>query len=63
MQSKGVYLPQLALADYQAISPEYQADLFECFQLGKAMAARKAIGAPSPANVLSQLTRWKAALA
>ncbi len=60
---KACDLPQLTLADYQAISPEYQADLFDCFQLGKAMADRKAIGAPSPANVLSQLTRWKAALA
>ncbi len=59
---RGCELPQIPLADYQAISPEYQADLFDCFDLAKAMAARKAIGAPSPANVSSQLARWKAAL-
>lgn len=59
---RGCDLPQIPLADYQAISPEYQADLFDCFDLSKAMAARKAIGAPSPANVSSQLVRWKSAL-
>jgi argininosuccinate lyase len=61
--SRGVALPALRLADYQAISPEYREDLFDCFRLEKAMAARKGIGAPSPANVSAQLARWKAALA
>ena len=56
---RGCDLPQLTLADYQAISPAYQADLFDCFRLETAMLARKAIGAPSPANVAAQLTRWK----
>jgi argininosuccinate lyase len=61
--SRGVALPALTLAEYQAISPEYREDLFDCFRLEKAMAARKGIGAPSPANVSAQLARWKAALA
>jgi argininosuccinate lyase len=60
--AKSCDLPQLTLADYQALSPAFSADLFECFDLAKAMAARKAIGAPSPQNVAAQLARWQAAL-
>ncbi len=61
--AKSCDLPQLTLADYQAISPEYKEDLFACFDLEKAMQARKATGAPSPANVASQLARWQAQIA
>lgn len=57
--ARGCELPQIPLADYQAISPEYREDLFGCFSLDKAMAARKAIGAPSPENVAAQIARWK----
>ncbi len=60
--AKDCELPQLTLADYQALSPAFSADVFECFDLAKAMAARKAIGAPSPQNVAAQLARWEAAL-
>ncbi len=59
--AKSCDLPQLTLADYQALSPAFGADVFECFDLAKAMAARKAIGAPSPQNVAAQLARWQAA--
>ena len=59
---RGCELPDLTLADYQALSPAFQQDLFDMFTLEKAMAARQAIGAPSPANVASQLSRWKAEL-
>ena len=55
-------LTQLTLADYQGISPEYQQDLYDCFRLDKAMAARQAIGAPSPENVRAQLARWQKSL-
>lgn len=60
---RGCDLPQLTLADYQAISSEYQPDLYECFKLERAMAARRGIGAPSPQNVDAQITRWQQALA
>jgi len=60
---RGCTLPQLSLEDYQAISPSFLADLFSVFDLTKAMAARQAIGAPSPANVDAQIARWQAALA
>ena len=55
-------LPALSLADYQGLSAAFQEDVFEMFQLEKAMAARQAIGAPSPANVAAQLARWSAEL-
>jgi argininosuccinate lyase len=60
---RGCDLPQLTLADYQALSPAFTADVFDCFQLETAMAARKGIGAPSPQNVAAELARWQAALA
>jgi argininosuccinate lyase len=59
----GVPLPSLTLPEYQEIHPEYGPDLYECFDLNKAMSARKAVGAPSPGNVLGQLERWKSVLA
>jgi argininosuccinate lyase len=61
-QQRGCELPQLTLADYQAISPAFAADVFDMLRLEKSMAARQAIGAPSPDNVAAQLARWKARL-
>lgn len=61
--SRGVPLPQIALEDYREICPTFAADLFDCFNLEKAMAARQAIGAPSPENIAAQLARWQMALA
>lgn len=55
-------LPQLTLADYQALSPVFAADVFEMLTVERSMAARRAIGAPSPQNVAAQLARWQAAL-
>ena len=55
-------LPQLTLDDYQALSPAFCADLFDILTVEKSMAARQAIGAPSPQNVAAELARWQAAL-
>ena len=55
----GMTLTELSLAEYQAISPAFSADLFDIFDLSRAMAARTATGAPSPQNVAAQLARWK----
>jgi len=60
---RGCDLPQLTLADYRALSPAFEKDVFKCFDLGAAMAARKGTGAPSPRNVAAQLARWRRALA
>ncbi|MEP6672239.1 MAG: argininosuccinate lyase [Chthoniobacter sp.] len=56
-------LTQLTLADYQALSPVFAADVFEMLNVQKSMESRRAIGAPSPQNVAAQLARWQVALA
>jgi argininosuccinate lyase len=56
---RGVPLPKLPLADYRTLSEAFADDLFGVFNLEKAMAARRATGAPSPENVAAQLTRWR----
>ena len=55
-------LPDLTLADYQALSPAFEADVFPVLTVEKSMAARQAVGAPSPQNVAAQLARWKGLL-
>lgn len=59
---RGCQLPELSLADYQTLSPVFNADLFDVLKLDTAMRARRAVGAPSPENVVAQLARWKSAL-
>jgi argininosuccinate lyase len=56
-------LPELSLADYQALSPAFEADVHDVLRVEKSMAARQAIGAPSPQNVAAQLARWQQVLA
>jgi len=53
-------LDQLDLA---AIDPAYGPDAKEVFSLETALAARTNPGAPSIANVKSEIVRWNAALA
>jgi argininosuccinate lyase len=59
---RGCDLPELTPDDYRAVSPVFERDVFKCFNLKKAMEARRAIGAPSPRNVAAQLARWKRVL-
>jgi len=55
---RGAPLPQLPLADFRALSEAFGDDLYAVFDLEKAMAARRAIGAPSPENIAAQIARW-----
>ena len=59
----GRSFPQLDLAAFQAYSPLFKADVFEALKLRPALDARRAVGAPSPANVRAQLERWQGLLA
>ena len=56
---KGVSFPQLDLATFQSFSPAFRQDVFDVLNLRKALEARQAPGAPSPANVRAQLERWR----
>jgi argininosuccinate lyase len=60
--TRGCGLPELTLEDYRTLSDAFEANLFEVFDLKRAMSARTAIGAPSPANIAAQLARWHEAL-
>jgi len=51
--------PDLTLEEYQQFSAVFDKDLYKVLDLKTALKARKAIGAPSPANVGSQITRWQ----
>ncbi|HQZ29274.1 MAG: argininosuccinate lyase [Verrucomicrobiales bacterium] len=51
--------PDLSLEEYRQFSPVFEPDLFKVLDLKTALKARKAIGAPSPANVGAQITRWQ----
>ncbi|HEX2748210.1 MAG TPA: argininosuccinate lyase [Verrucomicrobiales bacterium] len=55
----GTPFPDIPLADYQTFSPVFDASVFKVLTLEHAVAARKAAGAPSPANVARELTSWQ----
>jgi argininosuccinate lyase len=48
----------IELATYQKFSKVFDASVYEVFDLTTALKARKATGAPSPANVRRQIARW-----
>ncbi|MHA3775690.1 argininosuccinate lyase [Verrucomicrobiota bacterium sgz303538] len=56
---KGCELPDLSLDEYKSLSPAFEADVHDVLRIDKSMAARQAIGAPSPQNVAAQLERWR----
>jgi argininosuccinate lyase len=55
-------LRELSLAEYQALSPAFGADVHGMLEVNRSMEARQAVGAPSPANVAAELGRWKVLL-
>ena len=55
--------PDIPLADYKKFSPVFDATVFKVLTLEHAVAARKATGAPSPANVARELAEWQKRLA
>ena len=59
---KKVGLRDLLLEDYQALSPVFEADLFDKLNAGESLNARTNIGAPSPKNVRAQLAKWQGLL-
>lgn len=52
-------LHQLSLEQFQAISPEYGADVYSVFDLDRAFALRTNPGAPNPDNTASRINFWK----
>ncbi len=62
-QSRNVPLNSLPAEDFLAASPVLDPETIrKNFQLKTALEARRSIGAPSPANVAREISRWESAL-
>lgn len=48
-----------SLDELQQISPSFAGDVYRVLDVKTALAARKGIGAPSPANVRKEIARWQ----
>ncbi len=58
----GVPLPEVPQDEAKKIHKEFAKDWPSVFDLGRAMAARRGTGMPSPKQVKQQLSRWRKAL-
>lgn len=57
--AKGTKIGALPLTELKKGSPLFDVDVAEVFDVRRSLAARRAIGAPSPNNVASQIKRWR----
>ena len=51
--------PDLTLEEFNQFSDAFDADVVKVLNIKTALRARKSIGAPSPANVGRQISRWQ----
>jgi argininosuccinate lyase len=54
-----VPLNQVPLAELKKLSPLFDADVAKVFDVRSSLASRRAIGAPSPENIASQIKKWR----
>src|SRR3989440_1510556 len=57
--NKKTKLKAIALRDLKKLSPLFDVDVADVFDVGRSLAARRAVGAPSPENVSAQIKRWR----
>ena len=57
--AQGTKLNAIALADLKKLSPTFDVDVVDVFDVRRSLAARRAIGAPSPENVKAQIKAWR----
>ncbi len=60
---KAVPFQDIELATYRKFSDAFDDSVYRVFDVKTALKARKATGAPAPANVKRQIARWKKQLA
>src|SRR6266571_6284914 len=60
--ANGIPLNEVSLSKLKRFSPLFDSDVARVFDVSKALASRRAIGAPSPKNVAAQIKRWRAHL-
>jgi argininosuccinate lyase len=51
-------LNQIPIAELKKVSPLFDIDVVNVFDVPRSLAARSAIGAPAPKNVAAQIARW-----
>ncbi len=56
---RGVAFPDFTLEEFRQHAAVFEEDVHSLFDLERALKARRATGAPSPANVARQIKRWK----
>ena len=56
--AQGTKLNAIALADLKKLSPLFDVDVVDVFDVRRSLVARRAIGAPSPENVKAQIKAW-----
>jgi len=57
--AQGTKLNAIALADLKKLSPQFDVDVVNVFDVRRSLVARRAIGAPSPENVKAQIKAWR----
>src|SRR6266576_3892986 len=60
--ANGIPLNEVSLSKLKRFSPLFDSDVAKVFDVSKALASRRAIGAPSPKNVAAQIKRWRSHL-
>ena len=55
-------LNRMSLGELQAVSPLFDVDLASVFDVRRSLAARQAVGAPSPENVAARIQHWRTRL-
>lgn len=62
-ESRGCDLPDLSLAEMQSVHSGITQDIFSVLGVENSVNSRLSYGGTAPAQVRSQITRWKAILA
>ena len=57
--AKGKRLNEISVTALKKISRLFDSDVSKVFDLRRSLAARQAIGAPSPKNIAAQIKRWR----
>jgi argininosuccinate lyase len=52
-------LNQIPIAELKKVSPLFDVDVADLFDVRRSLAARTAIGAPAPGNIAGQIARWR----
>jgi argininosuccinate lyase len=58
-EARGGGLHELSLSDFQEVHKRFDAEIHGVLSADGAVAARRVIGGPSPANVRREARRWR----